>query len=560
MPENAAAARNEAETPRTGSAGGAAPSTKDTRRGLAEAPHQIAEYVRGMSRKNKILTVVAIAAILIISITVTALLNRVQYTALYSGLSAEEAGEILNVLKDDGVDAKMKGTSTVLVPEKDADDLRVSLAAKGYPKTGLSYDLFTSDSSFGATDLETRTRLQYTLQENLRTTIKNMNKIKDCIVIVNLAANSSYVVTTNTSEASAAVMLELEPGAELSNDEAVSIAKFVMKSVPKLTIDNISIVDSNMHSYDLTGDGDSSSSGTYSATQMQLAEDMKKVLSDQAMNLLKPALGAGNVAVSVNLNLDFDKETQSSVQFSPPVEGETDGMLRSLQESADNSSSGSGTTGSSGTDSNGVSGTSYVSPSGSGNASNSSSKTYNYELNELRTEIEKAQGTVSDLSVSVLINSNADGASAVADQAKDLVANAIGVDPQYITVSTLPFVESAGEKSFDQYYTESQTAAKRAVWIGIGKTALLCLTGLLAVLLVLRFLKKRKEDHEPAVQAVVEGAAEGAIPGVLQQDKEERLLADLVQTKSSETEKVEKLIEDYPEAAVQILRNWLTDD
>ncbi|MPN59267.1 hypothetical protein SDC9_206988 [bioreactor metagenome] len=44
------------------------------------------------------------------------------------------------------------------------------------------------------------------------------------------------------------------------------------------------------------------------------------------------------------------------------------------------------------------------------------------------------------------------------------------------------------------------------------------------------------------------------------QSQEERLLADLVQTKSSETEKVEKLIEDYPEAAVQILRNWLSDD
>lgn len=555
------ATKNEPETQKSGPAANTKQSKPafDARKGLAEAPRQIVEFTRGMSRKNKILAAASIAAILIISITAAVLLNRVQYTALYSGLSAEEAGEILGVLQDEGVDAKMDGTSAILVPEKDADDLRVSLAAKGYPKTGLNYDLFTADSTFGSTDLETRTRLQYTLQENLRTTIKNMSKIKDCIVIVNLATNSSYVVSTNTSEASAAVMLQLEPGEELSNDEAISIAEFVMKSVPKLTMDNISIVDSDMHSYDLADDSDAAD-GNYSASQMQLAEQMKKVLSAQAMNILKPALGSGNVAVSVNLMLDFDKQTQNSVQFSPPVEGETEGMLRSLQETADTSNSGSGTTGSAGTDSNGVSGTEYVSPSGSGNSSNSNSKTYNYELNEVQTQIEKAQGKVTDLSVSVLINSNADGASATADEAKDLVANAIGVDPQYITVSTLPFVESAGDKGFEDYYTENQAAATRADWIGIAKTVLLCVTVLLIVLLLLRFLKKRKNAEQLAEQNLSGAAMSGVVLDETGQSQEERLLADLVQTKSSETEKVEKLIEDYPEAAVQILRNWLSDD
>lgn len=561
MADTVAAAENPSQTSEKGSSekekqGNPFGGAKIT---LTGAPRQLAEFVSAMSRKNRILAGGLIVLIVAVSIFLALFLNRVQYAALYSGLSEEEAGEILSVLKDDGVDAKMEGTSTILVPEGKVDDLRVSLAANGYPKTGLNYDLFTAGSDFGATDLETRTRLQYTLQENLRTTIKNMSKIKDCIVIVNLATNSSYVVSSNTSPATAAVMLELEPEEEMSSEEAKSIAKFVMKSVPKLTEDNISIVDSNMQSYDISGED--SADSTYSATQLQLAEQMKKILSDQAMSILRPVLGSGNVAASVNLALDFDKETQSSVEFSPPIEGEENGMLRSLQESQDSTNSATGTSGAAGTSSNGVSATGYAGQSnGSGNSANSNSKTYNYELNELRTEIEKAQGKVSDLSVSVLINSDVDGAAAVAEQAKDLVANAIGVDPKYITISSLPFVESPDQKSFQDYYNENQAAATRSQWMSIMKVGLFCLTLLICVLLVLRFLKKRKEEEFAPEQIGHETQEDGDALLTDAEPMDELLLADLVHSKSGETEKVEKLIEDYPEAAVQILRNWLSDN
>jgi len=512
--------------------------------------------VKSMSRKSKIVASSALIATLVISITVAVMLNRVHYTTLYSGLNADEAGKILNVLKTDGVDAKMQGTDTILVPEDKADELRVTLAADGYPQTGLNYDLFTNSSDFGSTDVETRTRLQYTLQENIRATLNNMDKIKDSIVIVNLASNSSYVVSKNTTKASAAVMLELQPGSTLSDTEARSIAQFVIKSVPDLELENVSIVDSAMHTYDLTGNSESDQ--TYSASQMQLAEQMKKILSDQVLKILEPVMGSGNVTASVNLTLNFDKETQNSVEFSAPIEGETEGMLRSLEETANNSKDTAGTNGAAGTDSNGVSGTEYMASNGSGNSSNSSTKTYNYELNELQKQIEKAQGKVADLSVSVLLNSDADGASAVQSQAKELVANAIGVDQQYISIASLPFVESAGEKGFDDYYQQSQDVMKRASVVSILKAVLICLTLLTAVVLVLRFLKKRNEPEEKAEAA---NAGARMIDGIEQkQAKTNEELLDLVKAKSNETEKVERLVEDYPEAVVQILRGWLTDN
>ena len=518
------------------------------------------ENFMAMKRRSRMILVVAVVAALVISITATVLLNRTKYAVLYSGLDASTAGEILNALGKDSVDAKMSGTDTILVPASEVSTVKAKLAAEGYPKTGLNYSTFEDSSKFGSTDAETQARLQYTLQENIRTTINQMDKIKDSIVIVNLAQNSSYVVANTKTEASAAVMLQLDPGERIDNSEALSIAKFVMKSVPDLEMKNISIVDSKMHTYDLSGP---SGSSQYSATQMELADQMKQTLSEQAMKVLQPALGTGNVSVSVNLALDFDKKTRKSVEFSAPIDGETEGMLRSKQEHIGYSNGNGTAPKAAGTDSNGVSGTEYQAGSPSAGVSSDRTLTYNYELNEIQTKLEKAQGTVKDLSISVLINSKASGSKKAASKASKLVANAIGVKTKYITVSTLPFVEPAGGNSFSSLLKQSQATQRQALLVSVLKIAIPCLTVLVAVLLVLRHFKRKEQDALEAEALAMEeqeqGPDEEGQP-VKKKVTNEDLVDDLMKSKSGETEKVEKLVEEYPEAAVQILRNWLTEN
>ena len=158
-----------------------------------------------------------------------------------------------------------------------------------------------------------------------------MDKVQDCIVIANLAQNSSFVVSNDTSAASVAVELNLKDGETLSNDEAKTIEQFVLKCVPDLKPENVSIVDSKMHYYDVNSNTDDTASADYSASRQRL-EQMKDVLSKQALAVLEPAMGAGNVAVSVNLSLDFDKQTVSKVEFAPPVAGDSNGLIRSSNE------------------------------------------------------------------------------------------------------------------------------------------------------------------------------------------------------------------------------------
>ncbi len=520
------------------------------------------EYVQNMERKTKILVAVIALAVVGACIWLGIYMNRVEYATLYAGLEASKAGEIYSALEEQGVDVKMSGTSTILVPEDKVDSLRVTLAADGYMDSGLDYEMFTNSSDFGSTDLETRTRLQYTLQENLRTTISNMNKINDSIVIVNLATTSSYVVSSKTSEATAAVMVDIDKGETLTNAEARAIAEFVMKSVAGLKIENISIVDSDMKSYDLSENA--TDSETFSTSQQDLMEQMKEVLSGQVLRVLEPALGSGNVAVSVNLKMDFDKTTVNSVEFDPPIEGEADGLLRSSEETSDASNQGADGASPAGVDSNGVS---YITTDGSatGTSSAKTSKIYNYELNEVQTQIEKAQGNISDLSVSVLINSDADGATAALDEINGLVANAIGVDSNYISVASLPFVESSDSgMSFGDYAALNQQNLDALARNQLIKTAVICGGILLAVVLVLGFLKKRREqDLERQLAAAEEYANASKLDITLDGTNEELtedMLEQMMREKSSEVDKVEKLIENYPDAAVQLLRTWLAED
>ncbi|UOO37332.1 flagellar M-ring protein FliF [Oscillospiraceae bacterium CM] len=517
------------------------------------------EFFQNIEKKKLIMLISLAVTVVAAGVVGALLLNQVHYTVLYSGLDAGEAGTIKTLLDNKGVKSKVQGTSTILVPDDQADELRIELASEGYPSTGLNYDIFSNSSAIGSTDLERRTYLQYQLQENMRATINKMDKIQDSVVIVNLASDSSFVVTDTTKDASVAVMLKLKDTQTLTSGEAKTIGEFVLKCVPDLKPENVSIVDAKMNSYSINEDD---GAGEYSASQQQLTEQMKSILSDQALNILEPVIGTGNVAVSVNLSLDFDKQTVSKVEFAPPIAGETDGLVRSSEEIINASGTGTtGASGSAGTDTNGTGTPAYVADTtGTGSSSTNSSKTYNYELNEIQTQIEKAQGSVQNLSVAVLVNSSAaDGIDGYVDKVKNLVAKAIGVKPDYISVELMPFSQSNG---IDSAFEQNQDTIKQVTQNSLIKTIVTIAALLAAVIITLRFFGKRtfkhREDEGHGLKPQPVGVTAG--DGDVMPELPNFDLADLVLKKSTEAEKIEELMDRYPETVALILRTWLAED
>ena len=517
------------------------------------------EFFQNLEKKKLIRLIVLAAVIIAAGIIGAVLLNQVKYTVLFSGLDAEEAGTIKTVLDEKGVEARVQGTSTILVPEEQADELRIQLASEGYPSTGLNYELFSNSASLGSTDLERRTYLQYQLQENIRKALRTMEKIQDSIVMVNLMSDSSFVVSENQSEASAAVTLKLKVGQLLTNSEARAIGQFVMKCVPELKPENVSIVDSTMKYYDINTEG-GDNGAEYSASQLQLTQQLKDTLSEQVLRVLDPAFGKGNVAVAVNLSLDLDQETVNKVEFEPPVEGESEGLVRSFEEIYNAVGQTGASAGAVGTDPNGNGTPAYVAGDLPEGTDISSTRTYNFELNEIQTQIKKAGYATEGLSVAVLVNSSIEGVTESVDKIKNLVAQSIGVRPDYISIESMPFADN---NSLTDAFNESRKAAEKESQRNMIVTIIEVVVIAAAVVFIVRlFLTRQKRQTIQPLAAGADGGTVGLTVG--EEDvgsKEESYdLSDLVLKKSSEAEKIEELMDRYPETVAQILRTWIAED
>lgn len=513
---------------------------------------QVTEFFGKLTKKQKIIIAVSAVAVLAVIITLSLLLGRVKYEVLYTGLDESEAGKIMAVLKDKSIDAKAQGTGTILVPAADADKVRMELAAQGYPESGLNYDIFSKISSLGKTDEEIETYEKYQLQENLRQTILMLDKIKDCVVLINLSKDSLYVLSSDDKASSASVMLDVKNGQTLTSGEAKAIGELVAKSVPGLKLENVRIVDSAMNLYDVTNDNQAE----YTGTQYQLTEQMKDTLSQQVMNILKPVFGPDNVSAAVNVVLNFDKETVNSVEFKPPVEGESKGLATSIEELYEKTQGNGTATGTPGTDSNGSGTSEYLYTNDQAKDFSKISRSANYALNQTQTEIEKAQGKIQNLSVAVLINSDAYSGD-YGDNVTQLVSKAIGVDASLVSVVSMPFTaDKGGNSAFEEQAAILQKQNTKEVLT----TVIIALTVLVALALGFKFLKSVMESHGKQLPAMKKGLAVnmvvgdgGAESGEDQPDITERV-------KSADSEQIERFVDKDPAAVAQLLRNWLTDE
>ena len=520
---------------------------------------QVTEFLGKKSKKQKMIIGAITAAMVIVIIISSVILGKDNFEVLYTGLNEAEAGKILTVLNEKNVAAKAQGSGTILVSSGDADEVRMELAAEGYPESGLNYDIFSNASSFGKTDLEMRTYQQYQLQENLRNTILMLDAIKECVVLINLPSDSLFVLSSDQQQASASVMLEIGNGETLSQSEAKAITELVSKSVPNLTADNVRIMDTKMNLYDVSGENDEQ----YTGTQYELTQKVKDTFAQQVLSVLTPVFGDDNVSAAVNVALNFDKETVNTVQYATPVEGADSGLAVSMEELYQKTQGDGTASGTPGTDSNGVGVSQYLYPNADASDFSNISRSVNYELNQTQTQIEKAQGRIEDLSVAVLLNSDVYNED-YSESVKQLVAKAIGVDEAMISIVSMPFQTAGDESGITGVFAEQASLMDKQNSKDVIIAAIIALTVIVILIFVFRFIRYAF-DNSPRSRrtAIAQGGYAVEIPpdGQITVSDRSRGATELAKrTKSSDAEQIEKFVDKDPAAVAQLLRNWLTDE
>ncbi|MCX7715739.1 MAG: flagellar basal-body MS-ring/collar protein FliF [Clostridia bacterium] len=498
-----------------------------------------------LEKKKRIRYIILAGIILLVIVVSVLVLGHKEYVVLYSNLQSDEAGEIINKLSDMKVDAKAQGTGTILVPKDQEAELRMQLSAEGYPKSGLNYDLFKNSTGFGTTDFEKQKYMQFQLQDRLQSAIKSLDIVDDAIVTLNIPESTAFVLKSDKQTATASVILKLKSGSKLSTGQVKGITGLVAKSVPGLSEDQVLIIDNQGNSLNKA----SSTETEVAGTQLELENTISDKYKEQIQSMLEPVFGNGKVIVGVRVSLDFDKKTTETTKYEP-LEGSSNGIPVSVNESKE-TATGTQTAGNVGQDANGGA-TSYTQTQGDNGSYQKTDKTVNYEINQIKEMLQKSQGNISDMSVSIILD-NANLQTGAADKVKQIVAGATGISPEKVTVQTMDFSGNANsmEEIFNNAkatneYLQKQAFMRNAIIYGI-----LGLAVLLIFLILL--IKRRKREEEYSFEAVADEDVLGS--SGLDMDDETGFSVK----KSEQRRLIEKSIDNNPEFVAQLLRNWLDE-
>ena len=510
---------------------------------------QMQDFWAARDKAFKRIFIVSLSVVLVAIVAAGILLNHTTYAVLFADLADADAGQVMSVLEEQNVDAKVQGNA-ILVPASEVDKLRMELASEGYPKNNFSLDILSQGQGLTSTESDKEDYRKYQLQYNLQNMIKQFSGVADAQVMLTIPQQSSLVIQSNKQDATAAILLTLKDGVEgISQDNINAIYSFVQRSVPGLTPQNISIVDSNMNVLSLPDEQD----GTAAVDDhMALQKSTQDKLQQQVMALLMPIFGMGKVQAQVAVTLDFDKHTTDSEKFEPSVNNK-DGVIVSidkLRESIVNGDVGNVETG---TDTNTGTAEYPVVNTDNGTYEKNTEK-INYEINTIKDHLEAAQGTVKNLTVSVAID-NTGAADDYTDIVTDLVAGTVGTDKSNVTVRYIPM---SGTTSLTDAMKSQQDAAASAA-----KSALIrnyVILGVVAALILIAMLLIYRLLHPKPIAVPAEaGAMEGTefLDG-MEVDREADELGVL---KDSETRaQLGKFIETNPELAANLLRSWLSEE
>ncbi len=547
-----------------------------------------------LTKKTKIVVFSCLGAAVLIAVIAGLLMNRTQYTVLYSGIGNSEAQEITNELRSMNIPYEYQG-NTVYVDKSSENSARMQLANEGYPKSAPNYDFFTKNVGVMTTDEERKIIEQYQLQDRLGSVIKTLDAVSSAYVTISLPDNTSYAWEDNKSKATASVAIGLSNGKTLSSKQVNGIRQLVAKSVPNLAAGDVTIMDTSTGE-ELTDSSDSSDSS--GSTQITLSEFKLKIekqyedsLQNKILNLLSQAYGRSNLSVSVKSKMDLDKKIQDIVTYSPST-SDGKGVVSHSEETYEaegNDSSGGGVAG---TTSNADTTTTYPGVSvSSGVITTKDSKTFDYLVSKVQEQIQSDAAALEDLTVAVVINTDS-MTDAKKQEVTALVANAAAVDVSKVVIMAASPASSAVSESTKPAITITDLMGSfpgnPILLIAAG--VLLIFIVLLVVLLTVRKRRARRRQLLANLQQIAPGqtmpegdGGNGATvePGTLPAQQvspggkpfsagragqpEQPLTTESIEEIRNATggkeERVKSDLQDFsdrnPEIAAQLIRSWL---
>lgn len=256
--------------------------------------------------------VILTGAALILAVAVLAMLwlGHSSYTVLFSGLSADEGGRIIDELQKSSVPYRVDdGGAEILVPDALAGRTRLMLAARGMPNQNSNVWSLLDNEALGVSPFVEQAHYMRGLEASLAKTIEDVNGVAAARVTLAVPQRTAFL--ENQPKPSASVMVRLEPGVNLSGAQTAGIVHLVSASVPGLAPDAVSIV--NQDGRMLTH-GENDPTGEV-PEQLSIVRGIDQHYEMLIEGLLTPLVGKDNARVTVDADVDFSHTRRSSVIY-----------------------------------------------------------------------------------------------------------------------------------------------------------------------------------------------------------------------------------------------------
>lgn len=520
---------------------------------MKEKLGQIKEFAGKLSSKTKKLIIIGAVVLIAGAVILALVLNNRPYEVLFSGLSPEEAQQIVAKLQEDGTEFKYQGESTILVKKDVLDVTKAKLVQEGYPKSGFTYDTFINNAGMMTTDSDKRTYKLYELQDRISATIRMFENVKDAKVTIALGEESRYALDESEAQpASATAVVTMSDGGSPTEKQAAAIQRLVAKSVPGMELEEVAVFDGNGN--------DVSASDAESGMDGSDAEEIAGVIEGQiekkVQQVLGPIYGNQNVRVSARAIVDMQRLIRETITYNTPEkidEKDKTGIISHEESAKDRTRTGNAVAGGeAGAETNADTPQYATGEEGDANIiSESESISTDYLVDQIKEQGQVDPGVLTDLTLSVAINGE-DYGDLNEKEIRDLVGNAAGIvaedRAEKISLASAPFYEEE-----EKPVLETNAEMIRALSIAGIVAAILLLLAIIVIVIVSRRRKKAR---------LLEESELSEIDLALQEEQErERINREMQEMQNDKGMELKRNIRDFaeknPEISAQLLKSWL---
>jgi flagellar M-ring protein FliF len=410
---------------------------------------QLKQLLKRLDLKQRFSIAAGVLAMGALIVYVTHWSTERDFRPLFTGLSAEDAGAIVQKLKETGVEYRVADTGgSVLVPSAKVSELRLDLASAGIPKSGrIGFELFDKNN-LGLTDFSEHVNYRRALEGELERSIMAIAEVEQARVHITFPKDSVFIDARQAGKAS--VLIKIRAGQALKPGNVVAISHLVASAVEGLQPDAVAVLDmhGNLLSKPRRGTAGEDDSGASDAN-IEYRQEVEKLLLAKINNTLEPLLGHDGFRANVSADCNFSSGEESQETFDP-----TKSVMLSERKTEDISNGASSAGGTPGTSANLPRPPARPDFKGANVARRT--EDVQYQSSRLVRKVSLPKGTLERLSVAVLVDQRVKWTPAgkgmkketippspeEVNTIKQLVTAAVGLNTQrgdQLVVETLPF-------------------------------------------------------------------------------------------------------------------------